>query len=111
MKKKHRSNRVQWTEQQYREYMQKFPNSDAIQASNVEQSAVDEPETKNAVEEMATPVHIRIHQARSRLGDIDGYYAKPVVDGIRCTGLLPDDGPKYVIAVTYTHERIHRDSD
>jgi Holliday junction resolvase RusA-like endonuclease len=60
---------------------------------------------------MDTPVRVKIHQIRNRLGDIDNYYGKAVVDGIRASGLIPDDGPVHVVSVEYTHERTNGNKD
>lgn len=100
------------TEAQCREYMQKnFPDRISVPTADVESHSVDATQRTDAIESMVTPVRIRIHQVRNRLGDIDGYCAKYVIDGVVHSGLLQDDRPEIVRSVEFTHERANGDKD
>ena len=48
---------------------------------------------------------IHVHSIRRRLADPDGISAKAAIDGIVHAGLLPDDSPQHVRAVTYSQEK------
>lgn len=52
------------------------------------------------------PVSIHIHSRRHRETDSDGVCAKWAIDSLVASGLLPDDSPKYVRAVTFSQEKI-----
>ena len=77
----------------------------AIQATKLEYRPLPAPEEQNAVEALASPVRIHLHQKRKRLVDIDNVYAKAVIDGIRSSGLIADDSPAHVKEVTYSQEK------
>ena len=53
----------------------------------------------------ATPVSIHVHSRRKRLCDADGISAKAVIDGLVSAGILQDDSPNYVNAVSYSQEK------
>lgn len=52
------------------------------------------------------PVKISIHSKRYRLTDADGVCSKYVIDSLVSCGVLPDDSPKYVSAVTHSQEKV-----
>lgn len=80
-----------------KEAQEKIRNQYPCCTTNRKQGTAYAGEGSNKVDPMATPVHIRIHSKRKRLGDAcEGYDAKPVIDGIVRSGLLPDDSPEYV---------------
>ena len=53
-----------------------------------------------------TPVSINVHSRRYRLCDADGISAKALIDGFVIAGLLQDDSPEFVGAVSFTQEKI-----
>lgn len=52
------------------------------------------------------PVSIHVHSKRHRLTDADGLCAKWVIDAIVKAGILVNDSPAYVEAVTFSQEKI-----
>ena len=60
-------------------------------------------------EKIITPynssVSIHVHSKRQRLCDADGISAKAVIDGLVSAGILQDDSPNYVNAVSYSQEK------
>lgn len=50
-------------------------------------------------------VHIHIHSIRKRPVDPDGVSAKAAIDGIVEAGVLRDDTPEFVKAVTFSQEK------
>lgn len=80
-------------------------NSNPAAVAKLESSSRKKHAPENVIEAMVTPVHIRIHCVRKRLLDRDNPYYKPVIDGIRDSGLLPDDRPEFVAGISYTQEQ------
>jgi hypothetical protein len=84
---------------------------DALRAADADTVAVLEsciehrPENPNTVKAMATPVRVHVHCRRKRLLDYDNVHYKPVIDGIRASGLLPDDRPEYFVGAYVTQEQ------
>lgn len=80
-------------------------------ASNLEQGHAYAGQGQNQVDPMATPVRVRIHSKRKRLGDaVEGYCAKPCIDGIIRSGLLPDDSPLEIPQpAEQTHEKAEQE--
>lgn len=50
-------------------------------------------------------VRIHIHSIRARTVDADGLSAKAVIDGVVAAGVIRDDAPAYVQAVTFSQEQ------
>lgn len=73
--------------------------------TNVEPHSGNAPLGKEKTQGFDTPVHIHIHSVRKRLADSDGISGKACVDGIVKAGLLPDDSPQFVKAVSHSQEK------
>lgn len=77
----------------------------SIPATVVERSSRPASQGENAVEALAAPVCVQIHSVRPRLLDPDNYYIKAVIDGIRASGLLPDDRQEEIAEIRITQEK------
>ena len=97
--------RVHWSREQYREHMQKFHPGFDVSPADVEQNIGDEAAIPVAPQKVDTPVRVRVHSKRKRLCDSDGICAKFAVDAIVRAGILPDDSPEFVHAVTFSQEK------
>jgi len=76
-----------------------------LSAANVEPDSSDGPAPVLETQEVPKAAHLRVHSIRKRLGDCDGVSVKAVLDGCTKAGLIPDDGPEYIEAVTFTQEK------
>jgi len=107
MKKKKRSNRVHWTKEQYDAYLAKnFPGRVADSFTNVESDNRNESVGKKAPARFNTLCSIHFHSIRNRLADNDNISGKAALDGLVYAGILEDDSPAYVKAVTFSQEKI-----
>jgi len=80
--------------------------------TNVESRYQDAIKSENRVDKMVTPVRVRIHSKRKRLGDaVEGYCGKPCIDGLVCSGLLPDDSAKYIPQIAEQTHEIGKDEE
>jgi len=79
-------------------------DSAAIQASNVEQDLQHALAREKPACSIPSPCRINVHSRRRKLADVDGVSIKACLDGIRQTGLLVDDGPKFVKEVSFSQE-------
>jgi hypothetical protein len=84
----------------------KIINRSADQATNVERVASDESIPKNEGPAFDTRVRIEVVSYRTRLADADGISAKAAIDGLVKAGIIRDDSPKYVEAVTYRQVKV-----
>ena len=55
-----------------------------------------------------SPCRLHIHSRRYRLADADGISGKAAIDGLVHAGVLTDDSPAYVEAVTFSQEKIKK---
>lgn len=76
-----------------------------VQASDLESYPADETAGAKQADKPHQRFSIHVHSVRKRLADADGISAKAAIDGLVLAGLLPDDSPKYVKAVTYSQEK------
>lgn len=60
---------------------------------------------EKAFERFTPPVRIHVHSVRKRLTDADGISAKAIIDGLCHAGILWDDSPVFVEAVTFSQEK------
>jgi Holliday junction resolvase RusA-like endonuclease len=77
----------------------------AVCSAKLEHCIKPAAQESDKVEALAERVCIHIHQKRKRLVDVDNVYAKAVVDGLRCSGIIEDDAPKNVESVTFSQEK------
>jgi len=52
-----------------------------------------------------TPCRVHFHSIRRKLADLDNLSGKAVLDGIVNSGILRDDSPKEIKAVSHTQEK------
>lgn len=84
---------VTWTQEQLREHELKTRRQ--IQSAKPELAIRDDTlGTEGRKEEGAQRVVVRITSFRWRLLDPDNLCAKSIVDGLRYSGLIPDDRPQ-----------------
>ena len=83
----------------------------ADSASNVEQTACDEPIQAGRIATFDTRVDIRIVSYRTRLADADGISAKAAIDGLVHAGVISDDSHKEVREVSYTQIKVKNKED
>jgi len=79
-----------------------------VPPADVECDSCHAPTPKDAPQGIDTPIRIHIHSVRKRLADADGVSGKAAIDGLIVAGVLADDGPQIVSAVTFTQERTGR---
>ncbi len=77
----------------------------------MESIARDALQTKITVKQLAQRCSIRVHSRRKRLADSDGISAKAVIDGLTTTGVLKDDGPRFVKEVSFSQEKVKTDAE
>ena len=58
--------------------------------------AIQEAEGHDAQPDIQVPVRIVIKHYRKRLADSEAYFIKPIIDACVRSGVIQDDGPKYV---------------
>lgn len=73
--------------------------------SKLECDTGNAPVEKKKVARYNAPVGIHFHCTRKRLIDVDNYSAKGIIDGFVKAGILQDDGPEFVRAVTFSQEK------
>lgn len=81
-------------------------NSSSCTLADLESYLRNEPLAKEKVKRVDSPVRIHIHSKRKRLADADGVSAKALIDGLVLGGVLSDDSPREVTAVTYSQEKV-----
>lgn len=94
---------LRWTEDEYRAYLAR-QNRASVPATDMESGSQHEPERANARQAFSKRVYIHIHSKRGTITDPRGIYDKPVVDGIRKSGLLRDDSAPYVKEISESQE-------
>lgn len=87
------------------EYQKQIRDQLAVCAPNMEPDTGNAAKNPNAVKSLDEKVRIHIHSIRKRLADSDGICGKYVIDGLVLSGLLPDDSPQWVEAVTFSQEQ------
>ena len=60
---------------------------------------------KKRYQRFDTPVNVHFHSLRRRLADADAISGKAALDAIVDYGILTDDSPEYVKAVSYSQEK------
>lgn len=85
--------------------MSKNLNNTPVPLAYVEPDTWHESTREDAPEKVYPPVSIHVHSIRKRLADSDGISAKAVIDALISEGILPDDSPAYVEAVTFSQEK------
>lgn len=76
-----------------------------VRPADVEPDLKHEPAPADAVKAAHPRYRINIHSRRRRLTDADAICGKFAVDGLVLGGLLPDDSPEWVEAVSYSQEK------
>lgn len=100
------SGRYTWTIDDVKAHLRKF-NRDraAVPIAYVEHNIDDAAEAKDEGQKVDQRFRIHFHSKRRRTIDPDGLYSKAAIDGLRQGGLLVDDSPRYVEAVSYSQEQ------
>ena len=62
-------------------------------------------------EHFDVPVSVHICSYRSRQVDADAVSAKAIIDGLVNCGLLQDDSPKHIAAVTFSQVKVKNESE
>lgn len=84
---------------------EKGDDNSPIPSPNLEQGPGDAPLGTQETAKLDPRCGIHVHSIRRRLADPDGISAKAAIDGLVHAGLLPDDSPQHVKAVTYSQEK------
>ena len=82
-------------------------NQIAGSSSDMEPNPANAPYAAQDIARLAAQcgVCIHIHSRRKRLCDADGISGKAVIDGLVHAGILPNDSPEFVKAVSYSQEK------
>jgi len=81
-------------------------HSSTVSLADVESRVGDEPLGTQKAQRLDSPCRIHIHSRRYRHTDADGVCGKYVIDGLVHAGILTNDSPKEVEAVTFSQETI-----
>lgn len=100
-----------WTMEDVERHQEKVKNGRnknraAVSPDNMEQTSSHEPLGEKKVPRLDSPCRIHLHSRRHRLTDSDGVSGKAAIDGLVHCGLLPDDSPEFVTAVSYSQEKV-----
>ena len=80
-------------------------NHSPVSVADVEPHSSDEPLGAEEAARHDSRCRIHVHSVRRRLTDADGISAKAAIDGLVHGGILADDSPQEVRAVTYSQEK------
>jgi Holliday junction resolvase RusA-like endonuclease len=58
-----------------------------------------------------TPASIVVTSYRVRQCDVDGISAKAIIDGLVHSGVLKDDGPRYISEIVYRQQKVKNHSE
>lgn len=67
---------------------------------------LEQPTITERPSELNRKVSIKFNHFRKRLIDVDNLCCKPLLDAVVRSGLLPDDGPKYVQSVQHCQRKM-----
>lgn len=84
---------------------EKNNNNSSVSSSHMEPDFSNAPLAEEKTKRLDSRCSINVHSKRHRLTDADGISAKGAIDSLRLAGILPDDSPQYVKAVTYSQEK------
>jgi|SRR5690242_15958960 len=103
------SNGLNWTQEQLAAYLAGFKaqgeDRAAVSVADLEPDSKHDIAPTNAAEKTHPRFRIHVHSRRRRLADPDGISIKAAIDGLVRGGLLDDDGPKVIEAVTFSQEK------
>ena len=95
---------IRWTQEDYENYLASKNNA-AVSSANVEPAKRAAAKKTHVRQAVHPRVSITVHSKRRRPVDPDGISAKAAIDGLVRGGILEDDSPTFVEAVTYSQER------
>jgi hypothetical protein len=85
-----------------------FNNNFTVPVADMEQNSSHGFSGKKQIKTHDSPCRIHLHSKRKRLTDADGVSGKAAIDGLVKGGILIDDSPQYVQAVSYSQEKIKK---
>ena len=102
-----------WTLEQYKEFRRsgRAPNNTAVRATDMEQNPVNELARTTQDKKVSEKYRINVHRYSAKLCDPDNIASKWSVDALELAGIIPEDSPEYIEAVTFQQTKCKRSEE
>jgi len=99
-----------WTPAELERFQRKNSNrsNNPIRATHMEQDSMDEQTGQNKDNQVPQKYRINVHRYSAKLCDPDNIASKWSIDALEQAGIIPEDSPEYITAVTFEQSKCKR---
>ena len=99
-----------WTPEELERLQRKnsVRDNNSIRASDVEQNSLDEQAGQNQDNQVSQKYRINVHRYSAKLCDPDNIASKWSIDALEQAGIIPEDSPEHITAVTFEQSKCKR---